>query len=170
MHVESENESEKQTDREIREATGGLYVCFYNDCLSDCVRTKGGVKRKRRVKNPHTPFFYVSSRLSHYRGVGRSREREGDSITESTREKSNGRRGKPLHNAFESEAREAASENDVKGETERSSEGGRETLRLGELTPPPLSSPVLSSPPSPPSSLLQELVCRSGEYSVIEAT
>lgn len=57
MHVESENEREKQTDREIREATGGLYVCFYNDCLSDCVRMKGEVKRKRRVKNPHTPFF-----------------------------------------------------------------------------------------------------------------
>lgn len=104
--------------------------------------------------------------------MGRSRETEGDGITESTREKSNGRRGKPLHNAFESEAREreAANENDVKRETERSSEGGRDA-EAGRTDPPSLllSSPVLSSFP-PPSSLLQELVCRSGEYSVTEAT
>lgn len=102
--------------------------------------------------------------------MGRSRERERETASrrERGREKSNGRRGKPLHNAFESEARERepASENDVKRETEHSSEGGRETLRLGELTP--LPSPLLSS--FPPSSLLQELVCRSGEYSVTEAT
>ncbi|KAG1950815.1 hypothetical protein F2P79_011148 [Pimephales promelas] len=88
-----------------------------------------------------------SARLSHYLGVGRSRETEGDGITESTREKSNGRRGKPLHNAFESEARERGSQREQRKEreTERSSEGGRETLRLGELTP--LPSPLLSSFP-----------------------
>lgn len=50
-------EKNRQTDREIREATGGLYVCFYNDCLSGCVRMKRGVRRKRRVKNPHASFF-----------------------------------------------------------------------------------------------------------------
>jgi len=140
-----EKKTDRQTDREIREATGGLYVCFYNDCLSDCVR-RGELGGKMSEKSTRF-FFYVSSRLSHYLGVGRSRETEGDGITESTREKSNGRRGKPLHNAFESEARERGSQREQRKEreTERSSEGGRETLRLGELTP--LPSPLLSSFP-----------------------
>ncbi|KAI7805601.1 hypothetical protein IRJ41_012087 [Triplophysa rosa] len=64
----------------------------------------------------------TSARLSHCRGVGRSRERERETAPrrerERTREESNGRRGKPLHNAFESGAREAASEQERRRERE----------------------------------------------------
>lgn len=132
-------------------------------------KNEGGSKKEEKSEKSTRSFFFVSFRLSHCQGVGRSREREGDSITETARERKATEGGEKRYTTplRAKQEREAASENDVKRETERSSEGGRETLRLGELTP--LPSPHLSSP-SPPSSLLQELVCRSGEYSVTEAT
>ncbi len=98
-------------------------------------------------------------------------EREGDSITEKARERKATEGGENRYTPpFEREERERRRQPARTTERERPSAPVREgERRWGWESWPP--SPLLSSPLLPPSSLLQELVCRSGGgYCVTEAT